>query len=70
MAGWIYSKFYIRTVLLKYVGTFQIWLISNNNNNNNRKIDIAEMRFLRHVAGYTRRDEINNLFATSYRYST
>jgi hypothetical protein len=26
-----------------------------------RKIETAEMRFLRHVAGYTRRDEISNI---------
>jgi hypothetical protein len=26
-----------------------------------RKIETAEMRFFRHVAGYTRRDEISNL---------
>jgi hypothetical protein len=27
----------------------------------NRKIETAQMRLLRHVAGYTRRDDISNL---------
>jgi hypothetical protein len=31
------------------------------NRSDKRKIETAEMRFLRHVAGYTRRDEISNL---------
>jgi hypothetical protein len=39
--------------------------------NNTRYKRTAEMRFLRHVAGYTRRDGISSLtllFAASYRY--
>jgi hypothetical protein len=31
------------------------------NRSDKRKIETAELRFLRHVAGYTRRDEISNL---------
>jgi hypothetical protein len=31
------------------------------NRSDKRKTETAEMRFLRHVAGYTRRDEISNL---------
>jgi hypothetical protein len=31
------------------------------NRSDKRKIKTADVRFLRHVAGYTRRDEISNL---------
>jgi hypothetical protein len=35
----------------------ETWVL---NRSDKRKIETAEMRFLRHVAGYTRRDEISN----------
>jgi hypothetical protein len=48
-------KFYKVMVVPTLLYGYEIWAL---NRSGKRKIETAEMRFLRHDAGYTRRDEI------------
>jgi hypothetical protein len=50
----------LKTQRIKYSNIYgcETWSL---NSSDKRKIEKAEMRFLRHVTEYTRRDEISNL---------